>query len=597
MQRVRCRPRRRVARRSSARARSAGRTPAASRSARSRRRPSSLGQGHRIADLDGYTAHTAAREVGARGVDEAPERSRSSVPNARAGRDRRRSSRCRCRLRAPGPAAGSRAPAGSDPRPLARACDCPWPSGTFVSAKATSRKAGGTNCSRATLLQTSRTLRSRTYQARTCCSIIWRRANWTSIMTGFRSGFEGSAARAARRLRSSAAAHKLQCHVDYGESGGAGAGSVPLCCERKTTLRCARSRITTTSCCGQGMSAPRRSRDMASPYIEHAARVHRVGCARRRCWRGCCTGAIARCSACASSASACRPSPRRRPRRATVAPGEGSATEIAGSVDRLIERLQVASTAHAEREAVYRKLLESMHEAMVVERDGILLANARFAELCGVDSPAELFGRRLSDLVHPDFADLLAEYVRRHLAGERDAGPARSRTAGRDDLPGARLEFSFSATRYEGSRRVMIAAVEMSHVPSRGHGASAHERMGSARLAGGKRADDRSSMAASSTSTRPANCCSASPSAKSSAGRSATSSNSSTRVTASRSATRCARHSRPARASTSAGAACWSRPTATASVRSSSRSRRCATQPVKWTARSSRCATSATCAA
>ena len=66
---------------------------------------------------------------------------------------------------------------------------------------------------------------------------------------------------------------------------------------------------------------------------------------------------------------------------------EGSASEIAGSVDRLIERLQVASTAHAEREAVYRKLLETMHEALVLERDGIRLANARFAELCGVDSP------------------------------------------------------------------------------------------------------------------------------------------------------------------------------------------------------------------
>jgi PAS domain-containing protein len=73
--------------------------------------------------------------------------------------------------------------------------------------------------------------------------------------------------------------------------------------------------------------------------------------------------------------------------RLTPHAGEGSAGEIAGGVDRLIERLQVESSTREERESVYRRLLETMTEAMLVERDGIQLANARFAELAGVANP------------------------------------------------------------------------------------------------------------------------------------------------------------------------------------------------------------------
>jgi diguanylate cyclase (GGDEF)-like protein/PAS domain S-box-containing protein len=140
--------------------------------------------------------------------------------------------------------------------------------------------------------------------------------------------------------------------------------------------------------------------------------------------------------------------------------GEGSAAEFATSIDRLIERVQGDSSANAEREGIYRRLLESMHEAMAVDRDGILLANARLAELCGVESPAQLVGRRLPDLVHPDFGPLVAENLRRHAAGE--SAPQRIEA----EMPTAtgarqRLEFSFTPITYEGQPAVLVAVVEM----------------------------------------------------------------------------------------------------------------------------------------
>jgi diguanylate cyclase (GGDEF)-like protein/PAS domain S-box-containing protein len=142
--------------------------------------------------------------------------------------------------------------------------------------------------------------------------------------------------------------------------------------------------------------------------------------------------------------------------------GAGSAGELAGSVDRLIERLQVESTARVERDSIYRRLLETVHEAVLVERDGIQLANARFAELCGVTTPGKLFGRRLADLVHPDYADLVGEYLRRHATGQpapnRLEVELQSEAANRKP----RLELSFARTMLDGRAAVLVTGVEMS---------------------------------------------------------------------------------------------------------------------------------------
>ena len=129
--------------------------------------------------------------------------------------------------------------------------------------------------------------------------------------------------------------------------------------------------------------------------------------------------------------------------RLTPQAGEGSAGELAGSADQLLARLQKEALTRAEREAVFRRLAEAMHEAIAVERDGIKVANARFAELCGAASPGQLVGRSLAELVHPDFAGLMAEHVRRHREGLQAPNCLEAElrsTNGR----GPRLEFTFS---------------------------------------------------------------------------------------------------------------------------------------------------------
>ena len=152
---------------------------------------------------------------------------------------------------------------------------------------------------------------------------------------------------------------------------------------------------------------------------------------------------------------------------------EGSAGELAESADRLIARLQQDKTIRAERELVYRRLTEAMHEAVAVERNGIQIANARFAELCGVASPVQLVGRSLPELVHPDFSDLLAEHLNRHLAGTPAPERLEVELRATDGHP-VRLEFTFSRISYEGQPALLVSAVEMSATrdAARGHGAA-----------------------------------------------------------------------------------------------------------------------------
>jgi len=125
------------------------------------------------------------------------------------------------------------------------------------------------------------------------------------------------------------------------------------------------------------------------------------------------------------------------------------------------ERLKGENAAAAEREALFRRLAEAMNVGMAVERDGIRLANARFAELCGAASTEALVGTALTDLVHPDYRELLAGHLKTLHAGQ--AAPERLEV----ELPAvegrlARVELGLERISFEGRPALLVSAVEMS---------------------------------------------------------------------------------------------------------------------------------------
>ena len=146
------------------------------------------------------------------------------------------------------------------------------------------------------------------------------------------------------------------------------------------------------------------------------------------------------------------------------------ATELALNVDRMMERLQREHATRSDREAVLKRLVESMNESIAVEREGILVANSRFAELCGASSPAQLVGRRLpiwsiriSRSFSASICDATAKASRRRCGSRSSCGR----------WPGTQRGSSstFARVSYDAQPALLISAVEISSRADQAHGA------------------------------------------------------------------------------------------------------------------------------
>ena len=137
--------------------------------------------------------------------------------------------------------------------------------------------------------------------------------------------------------------------------------------------------------------------------------------------------------------------------------------EIAGlvtAVNNLLTRAAGGAehdTAQAPR--LFADLGDRIHEAVLVHREVILYANRQFASFVGVDR-VDLVGRRLADLVPPEYSELVSENIRRRLSGE----PAAERYE--IDMVGlqgqlSRLEISSTPVDFDHGSALLITGVEI----------------------------------------------------------------------------------------------------------------------------------------
>jgi len=121
--------------------------------------------------------------------------------------------------------------------------------------------------------------------------------------------------------------------------------------------------------------------------------------------------------------------------------------------------------AAAEREGgratprLFAELGERIHEAVLVHREVILYANRQFAAMVGTDR-ADLAGRRLGDLVAPEYAELVDENIRRRLAGEPAAERYEVEILGRGGQV-SRLEIASVRIDYDGGSALLVTGVEI----------------------------------------------------------------------------------------------------------------------------------------
>jgi diguanylate cyclase (GGDEF)-like protein/PAS domain S-box-containing protein len=159
-------------------------------------------------------------------------------------------------------------------------------------------------------------------------------------------------------------------------------------------------------------------------------------------------------------------------RRIQVANDRPRVANAAAAVNQLLGKLDSRGQKLQERELLFQRLVEAVHEAVLLHREVIVYANNRFAALTGL-TPKELAGRKLHELVPDDYKDLVRENTRRRLAGE----PAAERYE--IELVGAqgqvsRLELAAAPVDLHGEPMLLITAVEM--LPRRLSAAPEHER-------------------------------------------------------------------------------------------------------------------------
>src|ERR1700686_5870728 len=128
--------------------------------------------------------------------------------------------------------------------------------------------------------------------------------------------------------------------------------------------------------------------------------------------------------------------------------------DMVTGVNHLLGRVAAEVDRAAAAATPIGSLGDRVHEAVLIHGKTIRYANPQFANLIG-SSVQKLLGRRLEDLVPPDHAELVADNMRRRLAGE----PAGERYE--IDLVGltgqsARLELSTWVVDFEGARGVLV---------------------------------------------------------------------------------------------------------------------------------------------
>ena len=150
----------------------------------------------------------------------------------------------------------------------------------------------------------------------------------------------------------------------------------------------------------------------------------------------------------------------RLPGRVEVTSDKPEVTALITAINHLLTR----TGSPGERDAAYAPKLftelgDRIHEAVLVHSDVILYANRQFASFVGVDR-AELLGRRLADLVPPEYSELVSENIQRRLAGESAAERYEIDMVG---LQGqmTRLEIASNVVEYDKASALLITGVEI----------------------------------------------------------------------------------------------------------------------------------------
>jgi diguanylate cyclase (GGDEF)-like protein/PAS domain S-box-containing protein len=132
---------------------------------------------------------------------------------------------------------------------------------------------------------------------------------------------------------------------------------------------------------------------------------------------------------------------------------------LGAAVNQLLESLEQRGSRLHDREQLFQRLVETVNEAVLVHRDAILFANARFLAMLGMTA-ADVIGRPLADFVAPEYVELVDSNLRRSLAGENAAERYEVElVAAHGEV--TRVELSVTVIDSGGESALLLTALEM----------------------------------------------------------------------------------------------------------------------------------------
>jgi diguanylate cyclase (GGDEF)-like protein/PAS domain S-box-containing protein len=143
---------------------------------------------------------------------------------------------------------------------------------------------------------------------------------------------------------------------------------------------------------------------------------------------------------------------------------------LGSAVNNLLESLEQRGARLQDREQLFQRLVETVHDAVLVHRQQIMFANTRFLALLGA-SALEVVGKSLADFVVPEYVELVNNNLRRRLAGESAAERYEVELAGTKGQV-TRVELSSAVINSAGEPALLITALEMLPEDARGTPAS-----------------------------------------------------------------------------------------------------------------------------
>ena len=137
----------------------------------------------------------------------------------------------------------------------------------------------------------------------------------------------------------------------------------------------------------------------------------------------------------------------------------GALGRLGAAVNKLLEDVQLRGSLLQDREQLFQRLMETVHDAVLVHRDVILFANARFLALFGLTA-AEVVGKPLTEFVAPEYLELVDNNLRRRLAGESAAERYEIELMDRQGQV-TRVELSSTVIDSSGEPALLLTALEM----------------------------------------------------------------------------------------------------------------------------------------